>query len=99
MHGAALVPAWIDAAEAREARAVGALDAAHSGPVLSPRAEARVDAQGVRMPDVDGGAHDRAARGRVDDLQAEQQRHARPALRDVPAPLLAGDVVRALRLA
>jgi hypothetical protein len=50
------------------------------------------------MPDVDGGAHDRAARGRVDDLQAEQQRHARPALRDVPAPLLAGDVVRALRL-
>src|SRR5205085_1899210 len=93
-----LVPARIDRADHGDALRVGLLAAAQEDPVGRPCTEAGVDAGRVRVPDLDGGALDRSARGCVDDAEAEGQCDARLAVRDVAAQLLAGDVVRAFGL-
>ena len=98
VHGPALVPARIDAPEEGKALRVRLLQAAHEGPVAGSVAEAGVDAGRVGVPDVHDRALDRPARACVDDRRPEPERRAGPPFGDVAAQLLAGEVVRALRL-
>ena len=96
---APLVVAGVDRREAREPGGVGQLDAAQ--PRLPDRALGAlvgVDADRVGVPDVDGRAGERLARGRVDERDAEVERDARARADDVRAHALEVDVVRAFFL-
>src|SRR5919199_1276820 len=96
VHGPALVPAGVDRLERSDPARVRPLDAAHEGARVA--VDAGVGAERVAVPDVDGRAFDRLAGRGVDDRKPEEQRSPRPPLRYLAAELLAGDVVRALRL-
>ena len=100
MWTAPLVPAGVDRVEADAAVCVGHLVPAEE--LLARRLEAgvgdaRVHAQRVAMPHVDGGALERRARAvaHLHHVDGEAQRHALYAVADVRALDLAVDEVRA----
>jgi hypothetical protein len=93
------VLAGVDGRELGEAVAVGQLDPAQVGRALAAlRRLARVGAERVAVPDVDGGVADRLAGVRVDDAHRERERHAGPILDDVPPDLRQVDVEGAFLL-
>lgn len=64
------------------------------------RAEVRfrvagVDAEGVAVPEIDGGVGDGSAGAHVEDSEAEMERNAGEVLGDVGAEQFVGDVERA----
>ena len=89
------VPAGIDGLELGDAVGVGDLLAAEEGlaggvgAVDALVAVARVPAEDVRVPDVDGGAGDRLARSGLDESQGDEEGRALQALGDI-APEIAG---------
>lgn len=69
------------------------------GPIIGRRpqlhvGEARVDAAGIAMPDIDRGIRDGATLDRVDHGDIEMERNARPAFRDVAANAFGSNVER-----
>src|SRR4051794_4345292 len=87
------VVARVDRFEGREALLVRELDPAQVGLARGPvRCLVRIEAARVAVPDVDGGAVDRAALLDVDHPDLERQRNARPAPGHVPADSVEGDV-------
>ena len=95
---AAHVPAGVERVEDRKALGVGRLDTAHvrlAERVL--RSDARVEPGRARVPDLDGGALDRRARGGVQDRELQRERRPGEPVGDVAAHLFARHVVRALR--
>src|SRR4051794_18615967 len=91
------VVAGVDRFQGRVPLLVGELDAAQVGLARGAvRGLIRIEAARVAVPDVDGGRVNRGTPLDVDDPDLERERDAGPALGDVLADPVEGDVERAL---